>query len=366
MNDELYSDCGMFYDVKEDLEKYPDNVIYNICGGRSTGKTYSTLKFCKEGNHKFVFLKRTNEDVKIMAPFSVKEKMDAAHVDLSPFKSLNRDMGWNVRAFSIGKGFGGFWNCDENNQPIGDPIGYIVSLYMISKLSGADFSECEYEIFDECVPRAYERTSKTEGEQVLEFYRTIERAGRILGKNQLKIILLSNSLNVACPVYRTMELTNDLVDMQQKHEHARELKDRKIFIRRIPNLNGFREKEAQDPIYKAMSGTKWASMSLENNFAYNDFSYIGKMPMKGMRCIAKVYWERKHFYIYKGEQGTYISTKQANKYDFEYNLERDGDQKKFYIEQVSDIKEDIQDDMARFDNYELYDLISNYTALYKV
>lgn len=357
---------NIFYNFADDLREYPDNVIYCITGGRSTGKTYSVLNMCKTEGRKFVFMKRTNDDVKLMAPFTIGSKMDKAHIDVSPFKKLNADKGWNVRAFSISKGFGGFWNCDKDNNPEGDPIGYIVSLYMVSKLGGADFSDCEFEIFDECVPRAYERAVKTEGEQVVEFYRTIERGGRLMGEKDLKIILLSNSLTVSCPIYRTMNLTNDLVDMQQKDEATRELTDRHIFIRRIPDINGFREKEAQDPIYAAMAGTKWAEMSLENKFAYNDFSYIGKLPMKGMRCLARVHWNNKEFYVYRGEAGDYITMSKSNRYDSEYDLEREGDQKRFYIERVFDVNEDLLNDRARFENYELYDLFTRFQSLYKI
>lgn len=356
----------IYFNIEDDFAKYPQATVLVIVGGRGTGKTFSTLQHCYKSGKKFAFMKRTDRDVDMMCPLSINAKHDKACIDVSPFKKLNMLNKWNVRAFKVAKGLGGFWKCTNNNEPVGDPIGYIVSLYSISKLTGADFSDCSYEIFDEFIPRQYETTKQTEGEQVIEFYRTIERSSRIDGGDGVKIILLANSLTVGSPMARTLEITNDLVDMQKNNEEIRMLEDRSILIHRLPDIEGFREIEMQDPIYKVMHGTKWAEMSLNNTFAYDDFTYIGKQRMKGMRCIARVHWNNKYFFIYTGENGTYVTMSRSNNYDFDYDLERDGEQQRFYLEQVFFLREDLQDDRIRFETYELYDMFINYRKLYKI
>ena len=55
-----------YYDISEDFKLYPDLWCYVVIGGRTTGKTYSALKYCLKKKIKFVFLKRTIEDVKLL------------------------------------------------------------------------------------------------------------------------------------------------------------------------------------------------------------------------------------------------------------------------------------------------------------
>ena len=61
-----------------------------IYGGRGTGKTYGTLKNMIEDHHKFIYLRRLAAQVDIV-------KKD----DMQPFKTLNRDMGWDIRPFLL-------------------------------------------------------------------------------------------------------------------------------------------------------------------------------------------------------------------------------------------------------------------------
>ena len=135
-----------YYTIADDLEIYPDAWAVFAWSGRSTGKTYSTLKYMLDRDARFIFLKRTVEDVKLMLSGSGKigSKISIFGADMSPFKALNRDTGENVRAFSIYKGYlGGFWRCDDQNQPVGDPIGYVIALSSIAKVKGFDLSDCQ-------------------------------------------------------------------------------------------------------------------------------------------------------------------------------------------------------------------------------
>ena len=58
------SKSKIYYDIRDDL--IPDSWCYVIIGGRSTGKTYGALKMCYNLKKKFVFLKRTIDDVKLL------------------------------------------------------------------------------------------------------------------------------------------------------------------------------------------------------------------------------------------------------------------------------------------------------------
>ena len=55
-----------YYNIFDDIKAYPDARAYMIIGGRSTGKTYGALKGSYQEHLKFIFAKRTADDVKLM------------------------------------------------------------------------------------------------------------------------------------------------------------------------------------------------------------------------------------------------------------------------------------------------------------
>ena len=185
-----------FYDFRKDREKYPDAWCYAIVGGRNTGKTYGTLLHHYKNKLPTCFLKRTNKDVELLClGHRLGEKSGNYEVDLSPYKSINRDIGSNVKAYKIDDGLGAFYE-DADGEPTGKPIAYLLSLNAIHKYKGFDLSECYSIIFDEFIPQNYERVSTKEGEQLMELYKTVARDRVERGKEELKLICLANAVNV--------------------------------------------------------------------------------------------------------------------------------------------------------------------------
>lgn len=364
----MNKDTSIYYDIRDDLEEFPDACIYVIVGGRNTGKTYSALKYEKEEGNTFAFMKRTDEDVSLICSGKNGKKDERGiEFDLSPFKSLNRDMGWNVHPVKIFKGIGGFYNCDyEDNSPVGEPISYIVSLHKVQKVKGFDMTDCRDIIFDEFIPEIYERVDRNEGVELLDFYKTVSRANFIKYGQVLRLILLSNSNTVSCPILNTLELTDTLVTMEVNEINKLYLPDRAIFIHRLEDKNGFREEAEKEPIYKAMKGTTWAERSLSNKFAYNDFSNVNFQSIKKMRCLMRVTNKQRTYYIYVGDDGYYMTYKKSNQYTFSYDLNHENDQKKFYYDQITDLRNSCIDGRMKFETYEMYDLIVNYKNFYKV
>ena len=97
-----------YYDIKDDLKAYPDAWCYLVWSKRGPGKTYSTLRYCIENNIKFVFIKRTKDDIDLLCAHK-----KGVTFDLSPFVPLNRDFGWDIKAQKIQKGIGGFYHSNE-------------------------------------------------------------------------------------------------------------------------------------------------------------------------------------------------------------------------------------------------------------
>lgn len=354
----------MYYDINDDIKKYPDAWCYLIVGGRNTGKTYGALKYHLNNNLQTCFLKRTNKDVDLLClGHRLGEKSGNYEVDLSPYKSINRDLGTHIMAYKIDDGLGAFYE-SVDDEPAGKPKAYLLSLNAIHKYKGFDLSECYSIIFDEFIPQSFERVSTKEGEQLMELYKTIARDRVERGREELKLICLANAVNVFNYTFDVLEVTDLVAEMSVKHQHEIYMEDRGIFVRLLETSEEMMQKEQKTGIYRAMSGTAWGRMAFGNEFAYNDFSNIKRSTLKNFRPLVELSYRGKSFYIYSGPTG-YCMTKSKNKCLYFYNLDKEMDQRRFYYEHVIDLLSESIDGNMTFETYSMYDLIVNYKKRFK-
>lgn len=355
---------NVYYEFEQDLNEHPEAVIFVVVGGRATGKTYSTLKYLYKNHIVFGFVKRTNNDVDILCSASEMARKKNIDVELSPFKPLNRDFGWNVRPVKLMEGIGAFFNCDEENHPIGAPVGYILSLHAIKNVKGFSMDECDYIVFDEFVPNMYERVDRNEHIQLLDLHKTLERDKFLKGKQQ-RIVCLANAADLTCPMLTGIDIVNELADMQINDESQRFLDDRLIYIHRLNDNPEFFEKESQNPIYKVMKGTPWARMSLNNEFAYNDLSNVKKKNLKNHIPVVGVIYKEHKWYIYNRD-GHFHMCATPNGHCEMFDLNKENDQKRFFNEWQWELRDICIDNRMTFQSFQMYDLIVNYKKIFKV
>ena len=358
-----------YYDLKNDLSAYPDAWCYIIVGGRNTGKTYSALRYCVENGIRCVYVKRTIKDVEMISAghrIGSKTDEDAPDIDLSPFKALNRDFGWNIKAFGVPKvdGVAGFWVCDSDNEPKGAPISYIAALNAVSSIKGFDLSDCDIMLFDEFIPQPWERVSRSEGVQIMELYKTIARDREHRGKAPLKLIALANAVNISNPLMNILEVTDTFANLQARKESTIYIEERGIFLHQIKDNLDFLELEKQTTLYKAMGLTNWGQMAFENSFAYNDFSNVEKRNLKQYRPTLSIIYKRDRWYMYRRDGHVYFC-KNKQKCDRVYDLNKDNDIKRFYWDVLVDLEDDLINDRVRFETYTMYDVIVNYKQFFK-
>ena len=351
---------SIYYDVTKDLNDYPDAWAYIIIGGRNTGKTYGALKHQLDIEKPHVFVKRTNDDVELLCSgnhLGDKEKKYA--IDLSPYKSLNRDMGTNIKAFKVDNGIGAFFNADSEDGAVGAPVGYLLSLNAIHKYKGFDLSECTSIIFDEFIPQPWERTNRKEGEQLMDLYKTVARDRELRGLPELKLICLANAVNVFNYTCEILEITDLIADMSIKGQETVYIDDRGIFIRILKTSDAMKAAEAKTGIHRAMQGTAWGNMAFENEFGYNDFSNIKKVALKGYRPIVELTYKQKKIYIYNNGYDYYICHS-PGKCENVYNLNLEMDIRAFYLDFVIDLLNASTRGLVKYEKYSYYDIIVNY------
>ena len=348
-----------YYHLSKDLKDYPDAWCYVVYSKRGPGKTYSALRWLYANRIKFAYIKRTNEDVDFICTDSLKSGMDP-----SPYSPINRDFGTNIRARRIDKGMGGFYECEGDNV-IGSPIGYIISLNSIKRIKGFNLDEVDYIIFDEFIPQSGEIVKLKEGEMLLDLYMTISRDRLERGKAPLKLVLFANAEEISTPITNTLEITDIICEMGERSHYYDE--DREILIHHITNEEIPIRDAAKRGIYKAMQGTKWYDKSFEGTFSGNDFTNIIKMPLKGMRCLIRLFYNNHYWYIYyKDSTGVYYMTTSQGKYTYNYNLDRENDQKLFWLDFGLSLKIALAEDRFKFKKYSMYDLIVNYKKYFKL
>lgn len=345
-----------YYNIDTDIIMYPHNWCYIICGGRNTGKTYGVLKSCYLNDRRFTFIKRTMDDVDLICAGGKNKDT----FDLSPFKAINRDLEIDIQARLIKKGIGGFYDGDKL-------IGYIVALSGVTKFKGFDLSDSDWMIFDEFIPREWERVSRQEGEQVLDLYKTIARDREHRGRDPLRLIALANATELSNPLFNTLEITDIVAEMDRRRLSIYNQEQRGIFIHLLNDNEEFRKTEEESLIYKAMKGTRWLAMSLENSFAYNDTSNVDKVPLKGFRPQYRFHYKNHWIYVYYHEEkGYYITHTRPAKRLPSFDLDLDNDYRRFYLDHVLDLQEACINDRVKFDSYMIYDLIINYRKHFRL
>ena len=346
-----------YYDIKYDFPLHPDAWCYLIWSKRGPGKTYSTLRYMVENEKIFVFLKRTIEDVKLLCASGQRHGVD---FDISPFIPLNRDFGWDIRPVYIIKGIAGFYRFIDD-KPQGKPIGYCTALSAAKDIKGFDMSEADYLIFDEFIPKKHERVNRREGEQLLDIYMTIRRDRMLRGRDELILICLANATSVNNPTFQILDVVDDAVMMDVQNQEYKWLEDRKIFLHYIPPVYG--AEESKSGIELAMTGTSWADMAFGGHFAFDDFTSVGHQRMKGYSPVCSYEYKKKTVYIYQ-KDGYYYATKAKGKMPYHYNLARENEQKKFYIDFIQDLRAETIEDRFVFEDFTMYDLVVNYNKIF--
>lgn len=346
-----------YYNFMDDLEEYPDAWCFMVWSKRGPGKTYGTLLGALEEKHRIIYLKRLKDDVNLLLT-------EFNGTDLSPYKPINRDTRHNVKPVKLRDGIGFFYEF-EDNEPMGPPVAYCLSLSMVSKYKGFELSDCDWIVFDEVLPQLGERFSKKEGEQLMDLVLTVNRDREARGLPGVKLIMFSNATNVSTPVTNILEITDDMAELDNNHGEYKYLEDRGILLHRLPP-NKYARHIEQTGIYRAMHNTAWGKMAFGSEFGYNDFSNTGKIQMKELKPLIHLHYKNNDYYIYerKTDHKFYMTYSGSPKCRDHYDLNRENDQKRFYEEWYFDLRQEIIHDNMIFEKYSMYDLIINYKQFF--
>lgn len=336
-----------YYNVFDDIEAYPDAAIIEAHSKRGPGKTYGFFWGCLQRGITFLYIKRTQKDIELLS-------LD----DFNPLKPINRDHGTEYHMERIYEGINGVYDGEESI-----PLGYCIAMSAVHKYKGFDLSQVEIMCLDEYIPQLGERISHREGELLLDLYMTVNRDREERGRDPLKLLLFANATELSCPITETFQIIDDLAEMNGTGEEVRWIPERRILLRWIPYSASANKDTA---IYQAMKGTKWAAMAFEGKFAYNDSSRVKKVPLKNMVCFADFTWNGRTFYLYHHkDNGLFYCCRSKGPSDDHYDLDIEADVRRLYQQYIILLRNEITDGNMFFSDYSAYNIIFNYTKIFK-
>lgn len=251
----IYAKNGYFN--AENIIQQPYNFIF-ITGARGTGKTFSSIKFLVEKRKPFIYLRRTQDE----------SDLQASELTSSITKVLN-DMHLDFKFGKINKKVGCIY-IDEK------PLIYTCALSTFASIRGINFDSIQYAIYDEFITEPHVRTFKAEGLALMNFYESVNRNRELEGKKALKLIGLSNSLNIANDIFMQFDL---IAPAEALIDHHEEVYTRGGILLIVMQDSPISKMKSETALY-LNSGEEYARMAIKNEFILNDFTYVKKLDLR--------------------------------------------------------------------------------------
>lgn len=281
---------NLFYNVWDVLNTSPNLFLYIFIGGRGIGKTYSALKGALDSNKKFMYLRRTDTEVK-----------NCCNEVNNPFLTLNVDLGRNVEISKLENLF------VIHEGEIQHGIG--ASLSTFGKFRGSDFSDISYIIFDEFINTSGRNTLKNEEDLFFNLIETVQRNREITGKESIKIILLSNSNTLDNGIIRSLNL-GELVRVLKNSDVDTYTDEERGILLTLPKDVGITKEKKKTRLYKLTQGTKFYDMAIQNDFVGDDFETVKRIPNNQINPLCQ--FGKACFYTVKNQDYLYVSYRKNN------------------------------------------------------
>ena len=260
-----------------------------VTGARGTGKTFSTIKDLVIEKENFIFLRRTQNEA----------DLQAGENKASDIAKVMRHTGSKYQFQQVHKNLS---VCTYSGGKIA-----IAALSTFASIRGLDFSEYDYIVYDEFITEPHVRALKAEGFALQNLYESVNRNRELEGKKPVKLICLSNSLNIANDIFISWDLIGPAEELTNAPDEQM-IYTRNDTLLIIMKNSPISAMKAETLLYKNAS-EEFSAMALQNKFILNDFTYVEPKNLKDYRPIFKV--GNLYFYRHKSLTEFYVSFKHA-------------------------------------------------------
>lgn len=251
-------------------DRYPFVIV---TGGRGTGKTYGALETAKIEKLPFILIRRTQTQVDIIATPAK-----------NPFKKLNRNHHWDITVKSLDKYTYGFFDDDEM-------IGQAAALSTFANLRGFDASDITHAFYDEFQPEKHQAAIRGEGAALLNVYETINRNRELEEPPEppLHLIMMSNTNDIANPIFMELDLVNVAARMQERKQ-LYYINERKGLL--IVNLDSspISARKKKTALGRLIEGTssEYGGMAFDNEYIDDSIAIIRSRNLRGYSPLVSV------------------------------------------------------------------------------
>lgn len=248
--------------------------------GRGTGKTYGVLKYELEHKEKFMFVRRTDKQIKLI--------MNPQYM---PFKALNLKEGCNVQPRSIGAGMYGFFHCSEEDGKLvyHEPmIAPAAAVSTVGNIRGFDGTDLDAMFYDEFIPIKGERPLKNEAGNLFDLYETVNRNRELEGRDPLWFIGASNSNNPDNPYFTELGVLNRALKMGMSQDNEVYINKRAGFMLLCVNRSPISAEKKDTALYRLTSGSDYERMALDNEFVNIDTANIQPQNLQHYNAVVAI------------------------------------------------------------------------------
>ena len=280
----LYDKIG-YFNAKSIIESGYHFIF--VTGARGTGKTFSSLKYLIEKRKPFIYLRRTQDESDLQANENT--------------SSLTKVLRYCKCDFTFGK-LSKKVGCVYMD---GKPLIYTCALSTFASIRGINFDNIDYAIYDEFICEPHVRSFKAEGLALMNFYESVNRNRELEGDEALRLICLSNSLNIANDTFMEFNLVSPAEALA---ESGNEIYTNNDILLIVMHNSPISKKKAETKLYSNAS-EEFHKMAIENKFILNDFTYVGKRNLRDYQILFQV--GDLYFYKHKSNNEYYCTFTKA-------------------------------------------------------
>lgn len=278
-----------------------------IVGGRGTGKTYGALKYVHDNDKRFMFMRRTQKQIKQLRKPA-----------FNPFKKLGDNEGFNVELVASDE----VTTIIERKEEIDEVLGYACAVSDLANMRGIDASDVDVIIYDEFIPMRSERVAKGEELSFLDIYESINRNRELDGYQAVQVLCLANSNEMANPVFMELNLVRTAEKMKKKGERVKVDKQRGYAIIYLDDSK-ISEQKKQTALYKLLGdNSNYTKMSLSNDFVIEDDDLIQSKNLKEYKPFVSI--GELTIYKHKNKREYYASNFKAGACRNEFSADSKG------------------------------------------
>ena len=292
----LYQKDGGWANMPEIIQQ-PEP--FSIClGGRGTGKSYGSIKFCLENKIPFLYLRRKSSQMELVAKN-----------EFSPIVKVGEDLGLHLTSCMLSKYAAGVFHIGEDGKPVGEAVAYIMALATMANARSFDASGVRIIIYDEAIPEKHESRISHEEDAILNMYESINRNRELSGEDPVKLLVLANANDLEAPVLRAFRAIRALDSMRKTGSTEKHLKEQGLCIVILKDSPVSANKRETALYRLAGSGNDFTDMAIDNSFSRDNYADIRPRPLQEFIPIAGI--GEITLYRHKSDGTYYVSEKRS-------------------------------------------------------